>query len=125
MGSQLIQTGEPNMENAATRTQSDFKNASQVESEVKTLPVPEAGKRYFGLGRNASYEAARRGDLPVIKIGSRLRVSVTALEQMLADAGRRRPTPSDASLEVGFFEQPKAPARASRHQHRSRVGGLR
>jgi len=29
-----------------------------------TVSVPEAGKRYFGLGRNASYEAARRGDNP-------------------------------------------------------------
>jgi len=30
--------------------------------DCKTLTVPEAGKRYFDLGRNASYEAARRGD---------------------------------------------------------------
>jgi len=29
---------------------------------VKTLPVPEAGRKYFGLGRNASYAAAKRGD---------------------------------------------------------------
>ena len=54
----------------------------------KTLSVPEAGKRYFNLAKNASYEAARRGDLPVIKIGSRLRVSIAALERMLAEAGR-------------------------------------
>ena len=53
----------------------------------KTLSVPEAGKRYFDLGRNASYEAARRGELPVIKIGSRLRVPIVALERMLAEAG--------------------------------------
>ena len=53
------------------------------------LTVPEAGRRYFNLGRNASYEAAKRGDLPVIRIGSRLRVSVAALERMLADAGRK------------------------------------
>jgi hypothetical protein len=30
--------------------------------ERKTLTVPEAGRVYFDLGRNASYEAARRGD---------------------------------------------------------------
>ena len=29
----------------------------------KTLSVPEAGKRYFDLAKNASYEAARRGEL--------------------------------------------------------------
>ena len=33
---------------------------------TKTMSVPEAGKLYFDLGRNASYEAAKRGDLPVI-----------------------------------------------------------
>jgi hypothetical protein len=52
----------------------------------KTLSVPEAGKRYFDLGRNASYEAARRGELPTIKIGRRLRVSIPALERMLVEA---------------------------------------
>jgi len=49
----------------------------------KTLSVPEAGKRYFDLGRNASYEAARRGELPTIKIGRRLRVSIPALERAM------------------------------------------
>ena len=56
---------------------------------AKTLSVPQAGKLYFDLGRNASYEAARRGDLPIIKIGSRLRVSVARLDQMLAEAGAK------------------------------------
>lgn len=59
--------------------------------EPKTLSVPEAGRRYFGLGRNASYEAARRGDLPIIKIGRRLlRVPVMALERMLERASEDR-----------------------------------
>ena len=51
--------------------------------DCKTLTVPEAGKRYFDLGRNASYEAARRGDIPTIRIGRLLRVPVVALERML------------------------------------------
>jgi hypothetical protein len=55
----------------------------------KTVSVPVAGRRYFDLGRNASYEAAKRGDLPVIRIGSRLRVPIAALERMLAEAGRK------------------------------------
>ena len=49
----------------------------------KTMTVPDAGKTYFGIGRNASYEAARRGDIPVIRIGRLLRVPVIALEKML------------------------------------------
>jgi len=44
--------------------------------QPKTLTVPEAGRRYFDLGRNASYEAARRGDIPTIRIGRLLRVPV-------------------------------------------------
>ena len=47
------------------------------------MPVPEAGRVYFDLGRNASYEAARRGEIPTIRIGRLLRVPVLALEQML------------------------------------------
>jgi hypothetical protein len=53
----------------------------------KTISVPAAGKQYFGLGKNASYAAAGRGEIPVIRIGARLRVPVIALERMLAEAG--------------------------------------
>jgi hypothetical protein len=51
--------------------------------QPKTLTVPEAGRVYFDLGRNASYAAARRGDIPTIKIGRLLRVPVVALERLL------------------------------------------
>jgi excisionase family DNA binding protein len=47
------------------------------------MTVPEAGREYFGLSRNASYAAAERGEIPVIKIGKLLRVPVRALEEML------------------------------------------
>jgi excisionase family DNA binding protein len=50
---------------------------------VLTLTVPEAGKRYFGLSRNAAYDAAARGEIPTIRIGRLLRVPVRAMEQML------------------------------------------
>jgi hypothetical protein len=62
----------------------------KAEDQPKTLSVPEAGKRYFGLSRNASYLAAERGDLPVIKIGPKLlRVPVRALEEMLNATSRQ------------------------------------
>jgi hypothetical protein len=54
-----------------------------------TMTVPEAGKLYFGLSRNASYAAAERGDIPVIKIGKLLRVPVRALEAKLDQAGEK------------------------------------
>jgi hypothetical protein len=52
----------------------------------KTISVPQAGKRYFDLAKNASYAAAARGEIPVIRIGGRLRVPVCQIERMLRDA---------------------------------------
>jgi hypothetical protein len=52
-------------------------------TSAKTLSVPEAGREYYDLGRNAAYAAAKRGDIPTIKIGKLLRVPVRALEQKL------------------------------------------
>ena len=49
----------------------------------KTMSVPEAGRIYFGLGRNGSYEAVRRGDIPVIPVGGLLRVPVIAMDRKL------------------------------------------
>jgi hypothetical protein len=53
------------------------------EAVPLTISVPEAGKRYFGLSRNGSYDAAERGEIPTIRIGRLLRVPVRALEKML------------------------------------------
>jgi hypothetical protein len=52
-------------------------------SQAQTISVPKAGKDYYGLGRNAAYAAAKRGDIPTIKIGKLLKVPVRALEQRL------------------------------------------
>jgi hypothetical protein len=57
--------------------------------EAKTLSVPEAGRRYFGLGRNASYAAAQRGEIPTIRIGGKIRAPIIALERMLERSGPR------------------------------------
>jgi hypothetical protein len=53
------------------------------EQNEWTISVPEAGRRYYGLGKNASYAAAERGDIPTIKIGRLLRVPVRQIEQKL------------------------------------------
>jgi excisionase family DNA binding protein len=52
------------------------------DDERLVYKVPEAGA-LLGLTRNASYEAARRGDLPVVRIGRLLRVPKAALLKML------------------------------------------
>jgi hypothetical protein len=70
------------------------RTAKMNQDQPETLSVPAAGKRYFGLGKNGSYEAAKRGEIPTIKIGSRLRVPIIALDRMLAEAGSGRVTTS-------------------------------
>lgn len=39
-----------------------------------TLSVPEAGELIFGLGRDASYRAADRGEIPSRRVGRSRRV---------------------------------------------------
>jgi hypothetical protein len=59
-----------------------------MSDETKTMSVPKAGKLYYDLGKNASYEAAKRGDIPTIKVGRKIRAIVSALDRKLAEAGR-------------------------------------
>jgi excisionase family DNA binding protein len=66
----------------------------------KTVNVEEAGQ-ILGIGRNSAYEAVRRGEIPVIKIGKLLRVPVVALERMLQEA---RPHRSYEVVERGVVE---------------------
>ena len=53
-----------------------------METKQLVCSVPEAG-RLVGLGRDSSYEAARRGDLPTIQIGKLLKVPLAMMEQKL------------------------------------------
>jgi excisionase family DNA binding protein len=52
--------------------------------------VPEAGAM-LGLTRNASYDAAKRGDIPTIRIGKLLRVPKAAFHKLLEDVGDDKP----------------------------------
>lgn len=47
-----------------------------------TISIPEAG-RLLSLGRSASYDAARRGEIPTIPFGHRKVVPVPRLLAML------------------------------------------
>ncbi|MER9456986.1 MULTISPECIES: hypothetical protein [unclassified Mesorhizobium] len=44
-----------------------------------TLSVPIAGAVFYGLSRNGSYEAAKRGDIPTIRIGKKIMVPVAPI----------------------------------------------
>jgi excisionase family DNA binding protein len=70
---------------------------SNEKDDRLTMTVPEAGQ-CLGLGRAASYEAAKRGELPVIKIGKRLLVPRGAIERMLAEVKPARSTQPDEKV---------------------------
>lgn len=55
-----------------------------------TLSIPEVAK-LLSIGRNSAYEAARRGELPIVIIGRRILVPIAALERMLLEAGKAPP----------------------------------
>jgi hypothetical protein len=48
-----------------------------------TADVPDVGRICFGLSRNGSYDAAKRGDFPTIKVGRLLKVPTAALRPLL------------------------------------------
>lgn len=50
--------------------------------------IPEAAA-ILGMGRNAAYEAAKRGDIPTIKIGKLIRVPKKALHALLDRAASK------------------------------------
>jgi hypothetical protein len=51
---------------------------------IETYSVPEAGRRYYGIGIHASYAAMRRGEIPVIKVGRLFRVPVRLMEEKMS-----------------------------------------
>jgi excisionase family DNA binding protein len=48
----------------------------------RTYSIEEVA-RLLGIGRNAAYEAARRGDFPTIKVGHRIVVPRAPIDRML------------------------------------------
>jgi excisionase family DNA binding protein len=56
---------------------------SQTEKpSLLTISVPEAGER-LGISRNGAYAAAKRGEIPTIRIGKLLRVPEALLNRKL------------------------------------------
>ena len=57
-----------------------------------TCSVPQAG-HFWGLKKWSAYEAAKKGELPTVKIGRKLRVPIAALAE---DLGVTRQEITDA-----------------------------
>ena len=51
--------------------------------ERMTVPVWPDARQMLGLGRNATYDAVARGEIPVLRIGRRILVPRKALERLV------------------------------------------
>lgn len=66
------------MTKAAGASRSDLSTAERL-----TISIPQAAKM-LGIGRNQAYEAAARGEIPIIRIGKKRKVvPLAAFERML------------------------------------------
>jgi hypothetical protein len=81
-------------------------------ADLPTVTVPVAGQ-VLGIGRDAAYAAAARGEIPVLSLGRSLRVPVPKLLEMLgvlknSDAGAHTPAPAST---------PTPPSEIGRYRH--------
>lgn len=65
-------------------------------SERLTLTVEEAAE-LLGVSRGTAYEAARRGELPVVRIGRRLLVPRARLAELLGGDAETNGAGTDSS----------------------------
>jgi excisionase family DNA binding protein len=79
------------------------------EPTPDVLTIPEVA-RLLRIGRNSAYEAAQRGELPIVRIGRRVLVPRLAFERLLAgDVSERdrctrlpaAPHPGTRSVDTG------------------------
>jgi hypothetical protein len=59
---------------------------SEQQDEEWSCPIEEAGRRFFGMSKSGSYAAARRGHIPTVRIGGKIRANVPAIKRMFETA---------------------------------------
>ena len=82
-----------------------------TDPERLVYTIPEAG-RLLGLGRNAAYDAAKRGEIPTSRIGRLLLVPKIPFHRMLETAGTGSATLAETT--DGGAELPTAGAKGRR-----------
>jgi hypothetical protein len=75
--------------------------------DCETMSVPAAGRKYFNLGRDGSYRAAKRGDILTITVGRLLRVPKRAMERRINVVGE---LPSNNTTVPVDQADPRGPA---------------
>ncbi len=63
-----------------------------MSDERKAIPLKEAARRFLGMSAPTAYAAAKKGDIPTIRIGNRFFVPVAALDRMLDTASETKET---------------------------------
>ena len=101
----------------ANRLENDQIESAATPEERLAYTVPQAG-RLLGLYRNSAYEAARRGEIPTLRIGRRLVVPRAALDHLLANPMVRaeRATSGTEGVHLGRESSGQPPADAMRHR---------
>ena len=82
----------------------------EAKIERRTLTVTEAAEA-LGVSRNKAYDAARRGEIPTIKIGKRILVPVVALERMLQGSDGWMPSQSGVGTATNHCQKRSVDAR--------------
>ncbi len=62
---------------------------NEASTQRLLLRIPEVAKA-LGLGRTKVYELIAAGELPVIRLGRAVRVSVTALQKWVEEQNHQR-----------------------------------
>jgi excisionase family DNA binding protein len=85
--------------------------------------VVEAG-RLLGLGRNAAYEAAKRGDIPTIRMGRLLLVPKAPLHKLVGAEVPRMSMSEKEDESSGAVERLEEAAASGTKAARTKEGGL-
>lgn len=74
---------------------------SQPPADESWVYTVDEAALLLRIGRSAAYEAVRRGQLPALRLGRKLRIPRKALEQMLmGESPRPSPVPESMAQQV-------------------------
>jgi hypothetical protein len=91
----------------------------------ETMTIPQAGRHYLGLGKNASYEAEKLGYLPSIPVGKKKRkVVVRIMERLMDAAGDQQPVPATSLPALRFSSSSRLRTAGRSDQTRARASAI-
>jgi hypothetical protein len=66
-----------------------------------TMPIPEFARKYYGLGRSGAYAAAKRREIPVMRVGGKLMGLPRVAEAQLSGQPAVMPPAGTPRSEIG------------------------